>query len=1022
MDDFGQGEHMAAEGDLKYSSEIGKREEDSVLRPGLFLGVSIRTQMVGVALLAMLPVLFLALYQIREEVEQARRNVEQIALTIARVNASEISRILSVTESFLGGMAQDPNIRALDPTRCGSRFDSFPKIYPHHTNLLTKDAGGFPVCSALPVPTGARVNLKYYLDEVRHANGFAIGTPNQGPLSKRWLVPLDFPLRSDSGEIIGTISAPLDLLNFNPFVGARAFEGLPEGTMATLIAPDMTMLASSFEPEKWIGTRWLQVPEFTELVTRRSGATRFASKIDNIERVYGAAPVVGTAWTSIASIPSAPLDAQANVLIQTWTIIGLLTVLVSLALAFSLSNWLAAPILSVARVTKKIGEGDLDARATPGGSREIMQFSRAFNLMLDSLGQQRRELAGSEERYRSLFSSAKIAELLIDPHTGAVVDGNKAACVYYGYDIDTLRSLNISDINCLTPDLTAQEMARAEAESREHFYFRHRLADGSIRDVEVHSGPIQVGERKLLYSVIHDVTDRKRLESERQMLVMAIEQCPVSIIVADRSGAIEYVNPAFLKTTGYDRDEVLGQNPRLLKSGLTQDSEYRQMWETLCSGTSWTGTFQNRRKDGSYYWEQAQISPVMDDDGAITHFVAVKNDITDSRKAEETIRTLVQQLQSVLDAASEVAIIATDPEGLITVFNRGAERMLGYRADEVVGLLSPRSFHVTDEMAARGRQRSEEFGQPIQGFKVFVAKAELVGQEQGEWTYVKKDGGRITVSLAVTPIRNQDDKVSGYLGVAIDISERRRAEAEIAQNSKELADQAVRLAATNAELEQFAYVASHDLRQPLRMVTSYLGLVERRFGADINGELREFLNYAINGAKQMDRLILDLLEYSRIGRHKERACEVSLAATLAEVLFNMAPAIEEAQAKVIVADNFPKVMGNRIELERLFQNLIGNALKYHSPGCAPIVEIGYGRQQDQWRFWVKDNGIGIEADDFDRIFAIFQRLVRMDEYEGTGIGLSVCKKIVEHHNGRIWVESKPGVGSTFYFLLPAVGA
>lgn len=1000
---------------------MGERHDSaSVPRPGVQLGLSIRIQMLGVALAVMLPMLLLALYQIREEAVQARGNVEQIALTIARINAAEVSRILSITESFLEAAAKDPDIQALDRSQCGTRFVNFPKIYPHHTNLLTKDIEGFPICSALPIPSGAKVNLLYYLDEVRHANGFAIGTPNQGPLSKRWVVPLDFPLRNRAGEIVGTVSAPLDLLNFNPFVGTVAFEGLPDGTTATLFAPDMTLLARSLEPEKWVGSKRVVVPQLVNLVARRSGTTRFVSKIDDVERIHGAAPVPGTAWTSIASIPTAPLDTRVNAVIRTWMGITLVAVLVSLGLAYALSRWLAGPILAVARIARKVEAGDTEVRAVAVGSREIQLFAQAFNSMLDSLHQQQRQLAGSEERYHSLFSGAKIAELLVDPRTGDIIDANDAACRYYGYDLDRIRSLRIQDINCLAPDQVAQKMVGAATEADGHLYFRHRLADGTIRDVEVHSGPIKIGGRTLLYSVVHDVTDRKRLETERQLLVMAIEQCPVSIIVADPSGAIEYVNPTFLKTTGYDRDEVLGQNPRLLKSGFTPENEYREMWNRLCTGEIWTGMFQNRRKDGSTYWEQAQISPVMDGDGTITHFVGVKTDITERREAEETIRTLVLRLQSVLDAASEVAIIATDMNGLITVFNRGAERMLGYQATEIIGLATPELFHLADEVTARALQLSEEIGHDVSGFKAFVAKAEMLGQDRSEWTYIRKDAERITVSLAVTTIPDQDGKISGYLGVAVDISDRKRAEAEIVAKTETLTEQAAQLARSNAELEQFAYVASHDLRQPLRMISSYLRLMEKRLGAEITGELREYLDYAVNGAKRMDQLIVDLLEYSRIGKHANGVDDVDLRAAINGVLFNMAPAIEDTKATVLVAGTFPVVRGNRIELERLFQNLIGNALKYQSPHAQPNIEIGGRKDSGEWRFWVKDNGIGIAPADHERIFAIFQRLVGMDEYEGTGIGLSVCKKIVEHHGGRIWVDSTPGVGSTFYFTLPTL--
>jgi len=226
------------------------------------------------------------------------------------------------------------------------------------------------------------------------------------------------------------------------------------------------------------------------------------------------------------------------------------------------------------------------------------------------------------------------------------------------------------------------------------------------------------------------------------------------------------------------------------------------------------------------------------------------------------------------------------------------------------------------------------------------------------------------------------------------------------------------LARSNSELEQFAYVASHDLRQPLRMITSYLGLIEKRIGPQLGDDTKEFLGFAVDGAKRLDRLILDLLEYSRIDKSTKSA-PVPLAKVLDDAILNLTVAIRENDAEIVVADAWPTVKGDATELTRLFQNLIGNAVKYRAPERRAKVEIGCRRQGRQWLIAVKDNGIGIAPDDHDRAFAIFQRLVTQGEYDGTGIGLAVCKKIVEHHGGTIWIESAVGHGSTFFLTLPA---
>ena len=227
------------------------------------------------------------------------------------------------------------------------------------------------------------------------------------------------------------------------------------------------------------------------------------------------------------------------------------------------------------------------------------------------------------------------------------------------------------------------------------------------------------------------------------------------------------------------------------------------------------------------------------------------------------------------------------------------------------------------------------------------------------------------------------------------------------------------LARSNSELERFAYVASHDLQEPLRMVTSYLQLLERRYKARLDGDALEFINYAVDGSNRMKTLINDLLAYSRVGTHSKEHIPTDLEAVLGRVLQILQTSMEETNAQ-ITHDPLPVVMGDEGQLEQLFQNLVGNAIKFHGDE-APRVHIGVKKEKQGWLFSVRDNGIGIDPQFYERIFIIFQRLHNREEYAGTGIGLAISKRIVEKHGGRIWIESEPGKGSTFYFTIPNKG-
>jgi DNA-binding LacI/PurR family transcriptional regulator/signal transduction histidine kinase len=252
-------------------------------------------------------------------------------------------------------------------------------------------------------------------------------------------------------------------------------------------------------------------------------------------------------------------------------------------------------------------------------------------------------------------------------------------------------------------------------------------------------------------------------------------------------------------------------------------------------------------------------------------------------------------------------------------------------------------------------------------------------------------------------------QISGALQDSLLLQKHRQAEEALTRQAQELAR-------SNFDLQHFAYVASHDLQEPLRMVTSYLQLIERRYKGRLDEDADEFIGFAVDGAERMQTLINDLLQYSRVATHGKPFALTDCSAVLDHALANLKVTIEESGA-VVTHDSLPTVLADDVQLTQLLQNLIGNAIKFHKPDTPPQVHVGVARKDGEWLFSVQDNGISIAPEHFERIFMIFQRLHTQEEYEGTGIGLAVCKRIVERHGGRIWVESEPGKGSTFYFTI-----
>jgi light-regulated signal transduction histidine kinase (bacteriophytochrome) len=244
-----------------------------------------------------------------------------------------------------------------------------------------------------------------------------------------------------------------------------------------------------------------------------------------------------------------------------------------------------------------------------------------------------------------------------------------------------------------------------------------------------------------------------------------------------------------------------------------------------------------------------------------------------------------------------------------------------------------------------------------------------------------------------------------------DITERSLREEELKKLSEELAR-------SNADLRQFAYAASHDLQEPLRVIIGFVNLLTKRYKGKLDEKATELIEYVVEGTERMQALIKDLLEYSQVGTRGKISKPTDCPLAIDKAVFNLQAAIEESGA-IVTYDDLPPVMANSSQLTRLFQNLIGNAIKFRGKE-APKVHISAERKEDEWIFLIRDNGIGIDPKDAERIFTVFQRLHTREEYPGTGIGLAICKRIVERYGGRIWVESELGKGSTFYFKIPLI--
>lgn len=380
-------------------------------------------------------------------------------------------------------------------------------------------------------------------------------------------------------------------------------------------------------------------------------------------------------------------------------------------------------------------------------------------------------------------------------------------------------------------------------------------------------------------------------------------------------------------------------------------------------------------------------------------FINSYTDITKRWRAEQEAARTAKFVTAVLDCMAD-GVRVFDSDLKLVLFNKRAFDLLGYPMDLArVG--------ATYEDFARYTSENRNFAD--EGEKSMAARLERARSWKKSVVEQTTSSGRI--------VRKQRNPMpgGGLVSTYTDVTDLKRAEQALAAKAAELETAMAELRRSNAELEQFAYVASHDLQEPLRMVASYCQLLQRRYADKLGQDANEFIGFAVEGAERMRQLVNDLLAYSRVGTKGKPFADTPMEQVVKHALANLAVAIKEGDARV-THDPLPVVFGDGVQLVQLMQNLIGNAIKFRGE-AAPEIHIGARREDDRWLLWVRDNGIGIEAQYLERIFLIFQRLHTRQQYPGTGIGLAVCKKIVERHDGRIRVESEPGKGSAFHFTL-----
>ncbi len=495
-------------------------------------------------------------------------------------------------------------------------------------------------------------------------------------------------------------------------------------------------------------------------------------------------------------------------------------------------------------------------------------------------------------------------------------------------------------------------------------------------------------------SSAYDITEQKSAEDKFKH-IFASSVTGISITLP--SGEVD-VNRAFATMLGYEENEL--KNVKWQEISHPDDLEAtRQAIQPLLDGKIASARFIKRyfHKNGTTVWADLGTTLRRDKGGKPLYFVSTVSDITERKRAEEELRQSEAKFRAMVETIPLAIYMSTGEEQVGEFLNREFKALFGYSLEDIptVGHWWPLAY----PDAEYRRKISEEWTEKVK--QAITAQTPI---EPMEVVVTCKDGTTKNIQWGYMTMGDKN------YAFGLDLTQRKKAEEESRLFTEELAR-------SNVDLQQFAYVASHDLQEPLRMVSSYLQLIERRYKDRLDDDANTFIHYAVDGANRMQALIAGLLEFSRIKTHGQNFAPVEVTAVLQGVCRNLDGLIVESGA-VVRYGEMPVIQGDEAQINRLFQNLLQNALKFRKEGIPPVIEIRAEKTGAGQVFSVHDNGIGIEDQYFERIFTIFQRLHTREQYPGTGIGLSICKRIVERHGGKIWLKSTADAGTTFYFNIP----
>jgi PAS domain S-box-containing protein len=833
------------------------------------------------------------------------------------------------------------------------------------------------------------------------------------------------PVLGASGRLIGMLCGSLDLVKPNYLgklassrIGEHGYLYLFDSQRSILVHPDRDRVMKRDVPSG--ANRLFDAAIRGFEGTGETVSSRGLPLISSFKRLKAAD------WILAANCPQS--EAYAPLRRAKWYFLSALVAALcctTLVTSFFMRH-LTAPLVRFIRHVEEITGKEQEPEPISIGTRdEIGTLALAFNRMVHEAHRQKKAAQAQESFSENLMQNSSVPTYVLDRRHRVII-WNRACEELTGVRAEQV--LGTPDpwmpfypekrpvLADLVLDGAPEDLAALYGVSgRSQLHCGGLYAEGWFTDLNgrerflcFDAAPILDAEGEVIAAIetLRDITERKNAEESLEKLSLAIEQMPVTVMITDREGIVEYVNPNFTKVTGYHSEEVLGRNPRLVKSDWHPPEFFRELWDTILSGHGWRGELRNQRKNGELYWESASISPVKGAGGEIRHFVAIKEDITERKWAQQALSRSEERIRLLLESSAE-AIYGIDVAFACTFANPACARLLGYdHPDQLLGKQMHRLMHHSRADGTDYPREECPMSRVLQGEE---------GVHVDDEVFWRRDGSYFATEYWAFPQR-QDGEVVGAVMTFFDISERRRAEEELRQAT------AAAEAATRAKSEFLANM-SHEIRTPINAAIGMLYLLQQ---TELSEPQKKYLDKARSASNMLLRVINDILDFSKIeaGKLELERAPFSLAAVLNDLAAVASATLKDKPVELSIgcAPGVPQfLIGDPLRLAQVLLNLTSNAIKFTEKGKVALeVDLARGGEDEaSLRFTVVDTGIGMDPEQQGRLFSAFTQADTSTtrKYGGTGLGLSISAQLVEMMGGSIRVASEKGKGSAFSFTV-----